>query len=104
MNFVDPRTTVWTQNRTILEEVSKELKGLKVRFIRPDNNVRDYRANGLVKDSVNAKFPMTNDATGETFPVSVYDYFLKYSPYKMKIQYPNLPCLHVGNPAKQVNR
>ena len=100
--FVDPRTTIWTQNRSILEEVSKELKGLKVRFIRPDKVVRDYRANGLTKDSINAKFPMTNDATGETFPVSVYDYFLKHSPYKMKIQYPNLPCLHVGNVNKQV--
>jgi hypothetical protein len=98
----DPRNEAWADNRRTYDEVSKELKGLKVRFIRPDKVVRDYRANGLTKDSISATFPMTNDASGETYPVSVYDYFLKYSPYKMKIQFPKLPCLHVGNPAKQV--
>jgi hypothetical protein len=99
---IDVRNGAWAKDKRIFDEVSKELKGLKVRFIRPDKVVRDYRANGLYKDAKNAKFPMTNDASGETFPVSVYDYFSKYSPYKVSIQYPNLPCLHVGNPAKEV--
>ena len=58
-------------------------------FHLPDNVIRDYRANGLkAGDSMTAKFPMTNDATGQTFPVSVHDYFTKFGPYKVPIKYP----------------
>ena len=73
----------WTRNPRIFEELSKELKSLKIRFKRPDNVYRDYRANGLTKGDSSIKFPMTNPATSETFAVSVYDYFKTYSPYKV---------------------
>ena len=54
-----------------------------------DNVIRDYRANGLKSgDSTTLKFPMTNDATGETYPVTVFDYFTRYGPYKVPIKYP----------------
>ena len=58
-----------------------------------DNVIRDYRANGLKfgecdGGSTTLKFPMTNDATGETYPVTVFDYFTRYGPYKVPIKYP----------------
>ena len=74
----------WTRNPRIFEELSKELKSLKIRFKRPDNVYRDYRANGLTKGDSSIKFPMTNPATNETFAVSVYDYFKTYSPYRVR--------------------
>lgn len=54
-----------------------------------DNQFRDQRANKLMPgNSYTTKFPLTNDATGETIPVTVYDYFTKISAYKAQIKYP----------------
>ena len=51
--------------------------------------MRDQLANGLIAgDSFTTKFPLTNEETGETLAVSIYDYFTKFSPYKVAIKYP----------------
>ena len=33
-------------------------------------------------------FPLVREETGEAFECSVYDYFTKYSKYKINIKYP----------------
>ena len=40
---VDPTNEAWAKNKYVFDEVTKELKFLKVRFNRPDNFKRDYR-------------------------------------------------------------
>ena len=47
--------------------------------------------NKLVGNAKSQKFKLDNDKM-ET----VYDYFVKQ--YNFKIEYPNLPLVHVGNP------
>jgi len=63
--------------------------GLNSPLFHLDNQLRDQRANGLILgDSMTTKFPLTNNETGETIGVSIYDYFTKFSPYKVAIKYP----------------
>ena len=69
--------------------VSKELCGLKIRFERPDKQMRDYRANGLTRD-IAQNLTFLQDGT----KTNVMDYFQKQ--YCYKIKYPNLHFLHVG--------
>jgi len=72
------------------EKLSKELKGLKIRFERPDGNKRDYRANGLGPPS-----SRTGTVKTDTGQYSVQSYFKES--YRYKVEHPHLPTLHVGN-------
>ena len=75
------------------EEASREIKDLKVRFLRPDGAKRDYCMNKLVDPARIQTFEQEN---GEK--MSVYNYFERH--YKYKIKYPDLCCVHVGDPKK----
>jgi len=77
-----------------IDKLSRELKGLKIRFTRPnDGGQRKYRANALVKPPKEMKFKLENGKTS-----SVYDYFK--TEYKYEIKYPNLPLLWIGSMQK----
>ena len=78
-----------------LENVSKELKGLKVRFYRPGGAVRQYAVNKLTTG--NSK-NLILDVDG--VKMSVFDYFDKTFHFKLK--FPDLPCIHVGNPSRTI--
>ena len=82
------------RDRRTSESVSKELKGLKVRFLRP-GGPRQYRVNKLTdKGSKNLMLDV------EGMAMSVFDYFVKE--FKIRLRFPDLPCLHVGNPNRTI--
>ncbi|XP_065062835.1 protein argonaute-2-like isoform X2 [Rhopilema esculentum] len=76
---------------------SKEVKGLKVEVTHLGNIKRKYKVTGVTKESANEKtFTMEKD--GANADVTVAAYFEER--YKMKLRYPYLPCLQVGNPER----
>jgi len=77
------------------EKASSEIRGLKVRFIRPDGEKRDYRVNGLTEKSAEQ---LIFEADG--LKTNVVDYFRKI--YKCDIRYKRWPCLHVGAKEKNI--
>merc|ERR1719450_859645 len=44
----------------VYDEVNREIKDLKARFLRPDGNKRDYRMNKLVGNAKSQKFKLDN--------------------------------------------
>ena len=78
-----------------LDFVGKEIKDLKARFLRPDGHKRDYRMNRLGKSPALQKFKLENGQ--ET---TVEKYFRDHYNYKLK--YPDLPCVNVGDPKRNI--
>ncbi len=82
-----------------IKNISKELKGLKCRFERPDGHKRDYRANGLGPVAT-APTAVQIERDGKTLEMSVQQYFMEE--YKHKLEFPNYYTLHVGNPDRKI--
>ncbi len=75
-------------------ELEKELRGLKIRFLRPDGAKRDYRVNGFgTRGDLAVK--MSDNKT-----MSV-DQYLR-TEYGRGLRYPKLLTLHVGNPQSTI--
>ncbi|CAI5742127.1 unnamed protein product [Hyaloperonospora brassicae] len=74
---------------------SKALRGVRVTVTHRPGVRRSYRVNGLSKDAADRTF-FDTDAGAR---VSVADYFA--ATYQRRLQYPQLPCLHVGAPQKR---
>lgn len=78
--------------------VSEAVKGLKVRISHRAGVVRVYRVNSL-QDSADQLFFTVKEDNGSERQVSVADYFKeRYG----GLQYPRLPCLHVGPPQRNI--
>ncbi|XP_014671419.1 PREDICTED: protein argonaute-2-like isoform X2 [Priapulus caudatus] len=76
----------------------KEITGLKVEVTHMGHIKRKYRVIGLTRNpAATEKFPL-EVAPGKTEQCTVSKYFK--DTYKCVLKYPNLPCLHVGNPAR----
>ena len=75
-------------DRSRWTKVSKEICGLKIRFERPDGQKRDYRANGLTKETGKNLFFPTDG--GKTNVIAYFKTHYKYDAIS------NLPFLHVG--------
>eukprot|EP00096_Caligus_rogercresseyi_P000908 TRINITY_DN1146_c0_g1_i5.p1 TRINITY_DN1146_c0_g1~~TRINITY_DN1146_c0_g1_i5.p1 ORF type:complete len:865 (+),score=267.54 TRINITY_DN1146_c0_g1_i5:793-3387(+) len=78
------------RDRRSLATLEAELKGLKIRFKRPDNNLRDYRFNKFVKPASEEKVEIDGKK------MKIVDYYL--SAYNYRLKHPQWPCMHVGNP------
>ncbi|VDL33706.1 unnamed protein product [Hymenolepis diminuta] len=77
---------------------TKEIKGLKIEITHCGNIRRKYRVCNVTRRSaMNQQFPLLTD-DGTTVDTSVSDYFLKR--YSISLNYPNLPCLQVGQEQK----
>ncbi|XP_066920100.1 protein argonaute-2-like [Clytia hemisphaerica] len=74
----------------------RELKGLKIQITYMGKQKRKYRVNGLTKLGA-SKQTFTLDNNDK---VTVQSYFRKEK--NVTLKYANLPCLHVGNPQKNV--
>ncbi|KAI9916305.1 hypothetical protein PsorP6_018162 [Peronosclerospora sorghi] len=74
---------------------SKAIRGVKVNITHRPGVCRSYRVNGLSKESADKTFFETDDGQR----VSIAQYFQQT--YKIRLRYPNLPCLHVGAPQKK---
>ena len=84
-------------NDTQRARLAKELKGLKVE-ITHSQIARKYRVCNLTRRSAQMQcFPLQLD-NGQTVECTVSKYFL--DKYKMKLRYPHLPCLQVGQEHK----
>jgi len=77
------------------KSLSQELKGLKIRFERPDHNKRDYRANGVGPDALQKGTVVTDQGN-----FSLVEYYRQT--YKYVIKNPRLPSLHVGNVDRKI--
>jgi len=77
-----------------------ELKGLKIRYNRPDKQVREWRFHKVMEAANKLKFEYEEKKTGEKKLITVEEYFKKDMKYKL--QYPHLPCLHLGSPNKNI--
>nr|CAD7264340.1 unnamed protein product [Timema shepardi] len=77
------------------EDINKYLKGLKVDYVLPNqpSSKRCYRVNKLVGTANKTTFSFD----GRT--ITVAEYFLKEK--RLKLEYPDLPCLHVGSPNRE---
>ena len=80
-------------NQYLLEIIANELSHLKIRYKRPDKQVREYRANANL--GPNCLLPNTVDGG-----MSIAQYFKEH--YKYQIKYPKLPTLHVGPKDKKM--
>ncbi len=74
------------------EKIQRELTSLKIRFVRPNGQKRDYRVNKLVAPA--NRQMMTMDRDGKNKKMTIEEYFSQE--YNYKLMYPDLPCLHVG--------
>jgi len=82
----------WWDTKRHADILQKDLKGLKVRYIRPDGQKREWRCNKVMDAARNLKFEHEGKKT------TVEEYF-KIA-YKYKLKFPLLPCLHLGSPQK----
>ena len=74
---------------------SKEIKGLKIQVAHLPYP-RKYKVNGLTKLTAQKQtFPLDDDTL-----CTVEEYFREK--YKLSLQYPHLPCLHVGSPSRNI--
>ena len=73
------------------EFIEKELKGLKIRFERPDGAKRDYRVNGFGPHCDNT-CAVTKESGKK---LSIAQYFQE--DYKKTLKYPKYPSLWVGS-------
>ncbi len=80
------------------EKVQKELSGLKIRFMRPNGQKRDYRVNKLMPPA--NRLMMAMDKENKRRKITIEQYFSQEYGYRLK--FPELPCIHVGNPSATV--
>eukprot|EP00088_Acartia_fossae_P049385 TRINITY_DN5436_c0_g1_i1.p1 TRINITY_DN5436_c0_g1~~TRINITY_DN5436_c0_g1_i1.p1 ORF type:complete len:857 (-),score=211.64 TRINITY_DN5436_c0_g1_i1:190-2724(-) len=85
---IDLRNLEYRDFKTLEED----LKMLKIRYVSPDGNKRDYRINGLTR-AANVEKISDETMTVEQFFRNKYSTVLKY---------PNLPCLWVGARDKSI--
>jgi eukaryotic translation initiation factor 2C len=90
-----PRPNLENLNSFERDNLGKELKGLKIRFERPDGNKRDYKANGLGPDANENNTVVTDQGK-----YSLVRYYRET--YNYTIRQPHLPSLHVGNPSRNI--
>ncbi|KAK2174077.1 hypothetical protein NP493_830g00028 [Ridgeia piscesae] len=77
---------------------TKEIKGLKVEITHCGSMKRKYRVCNVTRRPAQTQsFPLQLD-TGQTVECTVAKYF--FERYKMKLSYPHLPCLQVGQEQK----
>ncbi|CAE1331422.1 ELF2C [Acanthosepion pharaonis] len=77
---------------------TKEIKGLKVEITHCGQMRRKYRVCNVTRRPAHTQsFPLQLE-NGQTVECTVSRYF--YDRYKMKLQYPHLPCLQVGQEQK----
>ncbi|XP_025092974.1 protein argonaute-2-like isoform X1 [Pomacea canaliculata] len=77
---------------------TKEIKGLKVEITHCGNMRRKYRVCNVTRRPAQTQsFPLQLDS-GQTIDCTVARYF--YERYKMRLQFPHLPCLQVGQEQK----
>lgn len=77
---------------------TKEIKGLKIEITHCGNMKRKYRVCNVTRRPAQMQsFPLQLE-NGQTVECTVAKYFL--DKYKMKLRYPNLPCLQVGQEHK----
>ena len=77
------------------DAVNIKIKGLKVRYSRPDGYKRDYRAIRVMPASRQLKMEQEN---GEE--CTIEEHF--NDKYRYQLKFPNYPCIHVGNPERKV--
>ncbi|KAL3887901.1 hypothetical protein ACJMK2_000288 [Sinanodonta woodiana] len=77
---------------------TKEIRGLKVEITHCGNMKRKYRVCNVTRRPAQTQsFPLQLES-GQTVECTVARYFLER--YKMKLQFPHLPCLQVGQEQK----
>jgi eukaryotic translation initiation factor 2C len=77
---------------------TKEIKGLKVEITHCGTMRRKYRVCNVTRRPAQTQsFPLQLES-GQTVECTVAKYFLER--YKMRLQYPHLPCLQVGQEQK----
>ena len=69
-----------------------DLKGLKVRYVLPNGQKREYRVNDILAPPNKLDIP--------DLQKTVSDYF--FETYQEKLQYPHLPCLWLGSRNKTI--
>ena len=80
-------------DRTQMDILNRDLKGLKIRYELPDGRKREYRCNEVMNQPANKLIV-------PDLKVSVEQYFK--DTYKKKLKYPNLPCLWLGSRNKTI--
>ena len=70
----------------------RDLKGLKLRYVFPNGQKREYRVNDIMGPANQLMIP--------DLKKTVADYFLEHHKYKLK--YPHLPCLWLGSRNKTI--
>jgi eukaryotic translation initiation factor 2C len=76
--------------------IKKAVRGLKVEVTHMSGSYRrKYKVNGITRDGAGVQtFPGRDGGP----PTRVADYFR--SEYNVRLRYPHVPCLHVGNPKR----
>ncbi|XP_046664907.1 protein argonaute-2-like [Homalodisca vitripennis] len=78
------------------EDFEKSIKGLRIRYEIPTvSGHRYFKVNGIKKDSCRKHSFTVNGKR-----ITVEEYFRTQKKYTLK--YPDLPCIHVGNPSKDI--
>lgn len=90
-----PREFPRSFNRTQHSIFGKAIRGVKVEITHRPGIKRAYRVNGLSPQGADQTF--FQDDNGQR--ISVAQYFAKT--YNVRLQYPKLPCLHVGASQKK---
>ncbi len=93
-----PNDVVHGLDKRECEKIQKELSGLKIRFMRPNGQKRDYRVNKLMSPA--NRLMMAVDKENKRRKITIEQYFNQEYGYRLK--YPDLPCIHVGNPSATV--
>lgn len=94
-NITDQRRPLSDSQRVLF---SKEIKGLKIEISHCGSAKRKYRVSNVTKRSAHQQtFPLKLES-GAIIECTVAKYF--HDKYNFKLQYPNLPCLQVGQEQK----
>ena len=70
-------------------KLENDVRGLKIRYIRPDGQKREWRCNRVLDSPQNLYFEHEGGL------MTVEDYF-KHA-YNYRLKYPFLPCIHLGS-------
>ena len=74
--------------------LSRDLKGLKVKYILPDGRKREYRCNEVKEPANKLMIP--------DLGITVEKYFVKEYKEQGRLRYPHLPCLWLGSRNKTI--
>jgi len=91
INFRASKGKNWN-NDLHRQKLERDIKGLKIRYVRPDKQKREWRCNSVLDNPRHLKF------NHEGTLMSVEEYFL--TTYNYKLKYPLLPCIHLGSTEK----